>query len=152
MPRSKLDEILSQGNSKFDPEKDLGFSAYKHHNRICSQLHPNEPSCLKNFTKALFNESLRVSKWMGTFFAILVSISNRKSLMKGYVCRGGLYSVTKRLIGLGPPFEFGTTQIRNIRMALYSWIESTIRGTLFVSGRCGMRFSLTGVHSYKSFN
>ena len=78
--KQDLDTILS---GQISEQRPLKSDAYTHHNHQCSQLHPSQPSCILNYLDGLVSEFLRVGRWMGVFFAVIISLQKRKEILKG---------------------------------------------------------------------
>ncbi|KAI5118202.1 hypothetical protein M0805_005556 [Coniferiporia weirii] len=89
----------------------------RHQNALCARLHPDEPSCLKNYARAWVHESLRAGRWVGAFGAVSVVLSAER--------RGALVRMPVR--------------------TLKAWLVSTVRGTAFVVGSINTSWAITCV-------
>lgn len=83
MSKAELEDLLA--NTDFPVwDEEPPSKQFRHHNQICSKLHPEEPSCIKNYAKAWISELPRVGKWVGAFSAlpIIISPARRRALKK----------------------------------------------------------------------
>ncbi|KAL5506933.1 hypothetical protein ACEPAH_6389 [Sanghuangporus vaninii] len=112
MKKAELEEILQ--NATFSETPLDGHNPKRRHNyELCAKLHPQEPSCLKNYLFACLSESLKTSWWVGAFSALPFLLSKRKVISKNPV------------------------------LVLRRWLSATIRGTVFVSASITTAWAMT---------
>lgn len=76
MSKSELESlVLSRIETKSD-----GYRG-THQNSLCAKLHPNEPSCLLNYLKAMAIEIPRASLWVGAFSLLPIIMSKARFAM-----------------------------------------------------------------------
>ncbi|OCB89730.1 hypothetical protein A7U60_g3078 [Sanghuangporus baumii] len=77
MKKAELEEILQ--NATFsETSLDNRNPKRRHNYELCEKLHPQEPSCFKNYLFACLSESLKTSWWVGAFSALSFLLSKRR--------------------------------------------------------------------------
>ncbi|EJD03402.1 uncharacterized protein FOMMEDRAFT_20509 [Fomitiporia mediterranea MF3/22] len=110
MTRTELEELLrnatfSRQSASTTPTSSTQPQS-KHAYTLCAELHPSEPSCLKNYIKASLDESSRTWRWVGAFSVLPILLSKKNKEMLA----------------------------RDPMRVLWKWLTATVRGTAFVTG------------------